>query len=110
MFAYLEQTQPACILLGCTHFPVLKEAIQATVKHIPIVDPAQSLAQELITLLSNQHLQRASGKPITQFMATDGVERFARVAQTFLGHPITADDVELVTVIPKILSAKKAMG
>lgn len=107
LFSHLGETQPACILLGCTHFPVLKDAIVATIKHIPIIDPAQSLASEVISLLTNQNLVRSNAtKPITQFMATDGIDRFARVAQTFLGHPITSDDVELVTVIPKIVSAK----
>jgi hypothetical protein len=42
-------------------------------------------------------------------MATDGIERFARVAQVFLGYPITTEQVELVTVVPTIISqAKKA--
>ena len=107
LFLHLGQTQPACILLGCTHLPVLKEAMSAALKHIPIIDPAQSLASEVISLLAAQNLLRSSQtKASTQFMATDGIERFARVAQTFLGQPISSEDVQLVNVIPKIISSK----
>lgn len=109
LFAYLGDTQPACILLGCTHFPVLKSAMQKAVGPIPVIDPAHTLAAQVITLLSSQNLLRESQtKQETQFMATDGIERFARVAQTFLGYAISSNDVELVTVIPKITTVKKA--
>ncbi|MBS0288073.1 MAG: glutamate racemase [Proteobacteria bacterium] len=108
LFAYLGNTKPACILLGCTHFPVLKSAMQHVVGTIPVIDPAHTLAAQVITLLSSQNLLRAGTKQETQFMATDGIERFARVAQTFLGYAISSEDVELVTVIPKITTAKKA--
>jgi len=63
------------------------------------------------SLLASENLLRlsASGGQ-TQFMATDGVERFARVAQIFLGYPIAKEQVELVTVIPTIISTVKKAG
>ncbi len=104
----LKNVQPACMLLGCTHFPVLRSAIQNVIGNTPIIDPAHTVAEELIALLSEQNLLRSNAQPpITQFMATDGVERFARVAQTFLGYPITPEQVELVTVIPKLITPSK---
>ncbi len=114
LFAQLDEVKvkPACVLLGCTHFPVLKSAIQNVVGDIPIVDPAHTVAEEVQTLLLEQNLLRLSPTTAkTGFMATDGVDRFARVAQIFLGYPISSNDVELVTVIPTIVtSAQKAVG
>jgi glutamate racemase len=91
---------PAAVVLGCTHFPVLKAAIQSVLgKDIPIIDPAHTVAQVVQKQLSEQNLLRqATTQGVVRFMATDGVERFARVAQTFLGYPIASSDVELVTV------------
>lgn len=100
LFAQLKQT-PACVLLGCTHFPVLKAAFQNALGSIPIVDPAHKVAQEVHALLSEQQLLRRSTQPgVTTFMATDGPERFAKVAQIFLGCPISPQDVDIVTVMP----------
>lgn len=112
LFSQLGKVKPACFLLGCTHFPVLKSAIQNVIGDIPIIDPAHRVAEEVHSLLLQQNLLRHSHvQAKTVFMATDGVERFARVAQIFLGYPILANDVELVTVIPTITTpAHKAVG
>jgi glutamate racemase len=110
LFASLK-TKPACLVLGCTHFPVLKAAIQNVVgDKITVIDPAHTVAEEVSALLTEHQLHRVNQSLAnTQFMATDGIERFARVAQVFLGYPITTEQVELVTVVPTIISqAKKA--
>lgn len=99
LFDRLQRTRPACIVLGCTHFPVLKVAIQNVIgKEIPIVDPAQTVAQIVRALLLEQNLLRETQSPaLIRFMATDGVDRFSRVAQFFLGNQIH-QDVELVAL------------
>jgi len=99
LFSFLGGKRPACVLLGCTHFPPLKSAIQAVMgSPIPVIDPAHTVADALISLLSSQPLFYRAGNGSTRFMATDGVERFAQVAQTFLGYSIAAHEVEWVTV------------
>lgn len=99
LFLSLKDTPPACFVLGCTHFPVLKSAIQNVIgEAIPIVDPAQTVAQLVHNLLSEQNLLRKTPDlPLARFMVTDGVERFTRVAQIFLGKTLT-QEVELVSL------------
>jgi glutamate racemase len=86
------------LLLGCTHFPVLVEALRATVgSHITIVDSANTSAIALAQDLAERDLQReadAAMRPV--LLATDGVERFARVGARFLAEAVEASDVELV--------------
>lgn len=95
----LGEQKPRCVILGCTHFPVLKEPIQKVWGDVPVLDPAHRVAEEAAALLATQGLQRRTmTEPNIHFMATDGSERFARVAQIFLGHPIAAQSVELVSV------------
>ena len=89
---------PDTLLLGCTHFPVLREALQNVVgEGIKLVDSAETTAAALKALLDTQHLRASvEGGGSVSFMATDGRERFARVAAHFLGSPLKATDVELV--------------
>lgn len=97
----LNGRMPACFLLGCTHFPVLKTALQNVLgKSTMIVDPANTVAKNVRALLSAQNLlaENAHSNPQTRFLATDGVERFSRVAKTFLGEQVPVDVVELVSL------------
>ncbi len=101
---------PSCYLLGCTHFPVLKSAVQAAVgEGVTVIDPALQVAIDVTQQLDVLKLRRQIKTPGTvQFLATDGCERFARVAQTFLGKKVTPDEVELVYVInPGVSSQPK---
>lgn len=110
LFASFESTVPGCIVLGCTHFPVLKAAIENVVQGIRVIDPAFSVAKEVHGLLSEQGLLNPINHASkVRFLATDGVERFARVAQVFLGHPISAEEVELVS-LPLNASSFRAVG
>gem|GEM_PF-2716697 len=88
-----------CAVLGCTHFPVLKDPIQKVLGDILVLDPAKQVAEEVKALLGEQNLRRETiDVPTIHFMATDGPERFARTAQIFLGHPIALNTVQLVSV------------
>lgn len=85
------------LVLGCTHFPVLIDALRRVVGDtVTIVDSAATTASELAHQL--EHLEL--GAPLTSsrmsLLATDGPERFARVGSAFLGETFAPSDVELV--------------
>lgn len=89
--------RPDTLVLGCTHFPVLAQAIRAAVgPDIRIVDSAATTAKSVRELLVLQSLTRQAGEPATRFLATDSVERFARIGSHFLERPIDPAEVELV--------------
>jgi glutamate racemase len=86
------------LLLGCTHFPLLSNALRAAVSPaVAIVDSAATTGQALADDLERRELN-ATGKqePALSLMATDGVQRFARVGSRFLGQEVDAGQVELV--------------
>jgi glutamate racemase len=100
---YLEPLFTRCgadtLVLGCTHFPVLRAVIGACVgAGVALVDLAATTAQATQQLLIERALLRAAGAraPQLQFLATDNVERFAAVGRRFIERPLTAADVELV--------------
>jgi glutamate racemase len=89
---------PACLVLGCTHFPVLKEVIARTLgPEVRIVDSAATTAEAVAKLLAAGKLASENPQPIGDaFLATDAPERFARVGEIFLGARIDSQAVEVV--------------
>lgn len=88
---------PDTLVLGCTHFPVLSEALRQLVgADVRIVDSAQTAALELERQLHTGNALNTGRAPSLRFLATDGAERFARVGSLFLGAQIAADAVQIV--------------
>jgi glutamate racemase len=89
---------PDTIVLGCTHFPVLADAIrQAIGDGVSIVDSAETTAAVVAdALTANGMRNETESASRMRFFATDSPERFARVGAIFLGSPIAIADVELI--------------
>jgi glutamate racemase len=89
--------QPQSIILGCTHFPILKPAIRAVVgDDIAIVDSADTTAAVVERYLIDKSKARVAATGELHLLATDGASRFARVGGSFLGTRLAANEVELV--------------
>lgn len=86
------------IILGCTHFPLLKNSIREVAGDVvAIVDSASTTAHAVReTLHANGQLRGSGDAGEQRFLATDGATRFARVGGQFLGHSLTYRDIELV--------------
>lgn len=68
------------IILGCTHFPILKPLIQKAVgPQIQLIDPGESLADLLI-----QRPMTKNPKTKLEIFLTDESSHFVRLAQTLL--------------------------
>jgi len=83
------------LVLGCTHYPLLKPLLRRVApSHVTIVDSAESTARvvagHLQDLLPPPHtnMQERRGRPRLKFFATDSVEKFRRLGERFLAHPI----------------------
>lgn len=89
-----------CLLLGCTHFPLMKRAIKAYVgSSLSIVDSAVTTALSTKQILQQANLlQTLPEAGRCQFMVTDSPARFSRIGQSFLGEVIDPTMVSLVDV------------
>jgi glutamate racemase len=88
---------PDVLVLGCTHFPPLIDAIrQVAGASVRIVDSAVTTAAALAQLLASTGLGSGNGAGSATFLITDGEERFARVGPTFLGSAIDPQHIERV--------------
>jgi glutamate racemase len=91
---------PDTLVLGCTHFPVLSEAIRrALPRPVTLVDSAATLAALVSRQLGSAAAAPAAARShrgSVRWLATDGAARFARVSGTFLGDGLRAGDVEII--------------
>lgn len=95
MFA--DTDRPDTLVLGCTHFPVLVDAIAKAVgQDVTLVDSAATTAREVEHVLNERAARRRTGTSMPVFLGTDAPERFARVGSQFFGATIDPAQVELV--------------
>jgi glutamate racemase len=95
---FLRMPRPKALVLGCTHFPVLREVIARVVGNdVVLIDSATAAADAAARLLDERGLTRqgAATEP-NRFLATDAPDRFARIGEIFLGSAIDPGAVELV--------------
>ena len=84
------------LVLGCTHYPLLKSMIAETMgSTVTLVDSAEAAAAETAALLAERGLLRhPGGEPGSEhFFVTDAAARFHGIAESFLGHAV--DHLEL---------------
>ncbi|MDR2820907.1 MAG: glutamate racemase [Desulfovibrio sp.] len=90
--------RPDTLLLGCTHFPPLQQALRQVVgTRVRIVDSAATTAERVQQELASRSLLRESASPgRRRFLTTDNPARFIRTGSLFLGRALKDAEVELV--------------
>lgn len=88
------------VLLGCTHYPLLREMLKETLpEDITILDSAETTARRVRKQLETEEALPAAqeqneGLARCHFFATDSVGKFRALGSRFLGQPI--EHVELI--------------
>lgn len=100
--------RPDVLVLGCTHYPILREVIQQTVgQNVKLIDSGEAAAEEVEILLSDKYLANQNAvsgdrrlcDDLDHFYVTDAADRFARVAERFLGTtPSKLEAIEIYGV------------
>ena len=89
--ALAQAPDASILLLGCTHYPLLKSMIEATLRNIHhpmrILDSAEAAAGTVAALLQKPAAP-APGNPECHFYATDSIEKFQRLGSAFLGQSL----------------------
>jgi len=87
------------LVLGCTHYPVLKEAIGRILgEGITLIDSAEVMAVRVQSILKKLGwlCGPADGNGDDEFYVTDFPERFKKVGEIFLKRKI--DKVEMISI------------
>ncbi|MBI3250030.1 MAG: glutamate racemase [Deltaproteobacteria bacterium] len=77
------------LILGCTHYPLLKRAIASFLgPSVGLVDSAEQTATAVSDALASAGLLRRKGAGSASFFVTDEPDRFVKVGAPFLGHQV----------------------
>ncbi len=92
-FEYLAPLAAASVdtlVLGCTHYPLLKRLIGETIgREVRLIDSAEETAAEVADRLAGAGLRAAPGTaPAHRFYATDDADQMLRLGQRFLGSAV----------------------
>ena len=86
---------PDTLVLGCTHYPLLRTLIEAAVPAgMRVIDSAESAADAAVQLFGNATQEHSPAAQAIRCFATDSVEKFQRLGSRFLERPV--GEVELV--------------
>lgn len=89
----LTRVQPQAVVLGCTHYPLIADAIRETLRALgsgaTVIDSAETTAHYTAESLGYVSPQAAPAHSTFRCYATDSVEKFARLGTAFLGQPIS---------------------
>ena len=103
----IVEKKPDALVLGCTHYPILREVIRKTVgENVTLIDSGEATAEEVRQLLEDKNLandnpperriERQLCDDLDHFYVTDAADRFARVAERFLGvKPAKLEAIEI---------------
>ncbi len=75
------------LVLGCTHYPLLKPVISRVVgREITLIDSATETAKEVVDVLEKlKWRENGNGEGQRKFYVTDAPARFEKIGQRFLG-------------------------
>lgn len=101
--ASAQRLRPDTLVLGCTHYPLLRSLIeQVAPAAVSVIDSAEATAEAAVSLFSGRTTPSSpqqtptTASPSTEIhcFATDSVEKFERLGSRFLGRPV--GPVELI--------------
>ena len=94
----LKVKQIDTLILGCTHYPLLKEIIQAKIgKRVKVIDSSEALSDSVTDFLHHNPDvdSRLKKNGTCQFYVSDVTEQFQKIAKTILKTALTLEHIEL---------------
>jgi glutamate racemase len=88
------QAGARCLVLGCTHYPLLRGVLEAEARElagapVTVIDSAHAAAAEVASFLAERGRANAQGRPGSlELLVTDLPRSFATVAERFLGEAV----------------------
>ncbi len=75
------------VVLGCTHYPILRKVIQKVLHNdVMLIDSGEAAAETVKKMLKELHLENASTqKPNLRFFVSDVPHKFTEIGERFLG-------------------------
>lgn len=80
------------LILGCTHYPLIQDQIEAYYHHqVDVIDASQIVAAAFAKMLSDKDLLNKVEKGPNAFLVSDITPSFERAASLFFGHKVALE-------------------
>jgi glutamate racemase len=77
------------LILGCTHYPLLKGVIGSIMgEDVVLIDSGEAVAEDLEAVLTDRGIRSATDAPEHRFFVSDQPERFHDEGRRFLGEAV----------------------
>ena len=85
----LKEAKVDTVILGCTHYPLLKPVIQEILGNkVNLIDSAKQVAFEVKKILANEDMLNRTKGGKHRFYVSDNPEWFSSLAQRFMGRKL----------------------
>jgi glutamate racemase len=86
----LKQEKIDTLILGCTHYPILRNVIQEVIgKNVTLIDSGSAASVEVEAYLSGRGIRNASNVLGThEYYVSDVPKKFKQIAERFLGREV----------------------
>ena len=77
------------LVLGCTHYPLLKRVIGETIgRSVRLIDSAEETAADTLRMLAEHDLASTASESTYRFIASDDPQQFLALGQRFFGDAL----------------------
>lgn len=93
----LKQKNVDTLILGCTHYPIIKKEIQDVMgNNVNIIDSASTVANEVKNILKKEGLENSeNNRPEHQFFFSDIPRKFRQLTKKFIHYPISYTKISI---------------
>jgi glutamate racemase len=85
----LKEHEPSVLLLGCTHYPLLREAFAKVMgPEVDLIDSAYHTAKQVAEVSGKPSTERTKAAGSVRCYVSDNAERFATLGTRFLNEPL----------------------
>lgn len=91
----LKKRKIDSLILGCTHYPILKKVIQKVMKHTNLIDSSVAVAEEVKKVLKKEKIESPKRKGKLSCFVSDDVDNFRSISGIFLKERTSVKKVVL---------------
>jgi glutamate racemase len=73
------------LVLGCTHYPLLKRTLAKAARGVELIDSAEETAKAVRSRLEQDGLLSHAGRAASEFFSSDDPRKFSELGRRFLG-------------------------
>ncbi len=76
------------LILGCTHYPLLKKTIGKVLENVELIDSAEAIASKTQNVLKKNNLLKSSSRGKISFFLTDNTPHFSRLTKLIINKSV----------------------